>query len=141
MKSIEINKNEHTNLNQGIKDLLTWCSVVGVKVEFKLADRMKERNLSVRQVSSLTGLRIATISDLMTGKKGSVNLAHLFILMLVLRISNIEDIISINIPKELGETIPEDSLNWIKTNEIPESTKLFSSIIQEEISIDSLMEK
>lgn len=137
MKLIEINRHEHSNLNQGIKDLLKWCSLHGSGVEFKLADRMKERNLTVRQLAELSGLRIATISELMNGKKGSINFAHIFLLMMVLRIEKLEDLIDITPPPHIDHTsIKQEAEAWIEKGEIPESTKIYSSIIQGKYELD-----
>ena len=66
-----------------------------MELQFKLADRMAERNLTVRDLSALSGLRLATISDIMNGNRSSINFQHLTMLMVALRLSKVSDLIDI----------------------------------------------
>lgn len=136
MREVRVDENEHTALNEGIKNVLKWCGNSGCVIEFKLADRMKERNLTVRQLSELSGLRIATISDLMTGKKGSLNFTHVFILMLVLRIDKLTDLVDFRFGNQPSEMVEEDAKMWVETGELPEATKILGLVIQEKIMIN-----
>ena len=125
MKKIEVSGNEHANLNERTKGFLKELNDMGIVFKFKLADILKERNLSIRECAKITGLRIATISDLMNGNKSSINLHHVLIIMACLRVTKFEDIIEIYIPdKEKMEYI-SDSETWIKTGELPSMVNVF----------------
>lgn len=130
MKIVQIKENIYVSMKNTSSDIGDTFEELGIHYRFKLADRMAERNLTVRRLSTLTGLRLATISELMTGKKGAINLSHVALLMLVLRISDINDLIEIHIPDNLKTIFEKDSSEWIKTGEIPFTTNEIAEIIK-----------
>lgn len=130
MKVVQIKENIYESMKNTPSDIGETFEELGIYYKFKLADRMAERNLTVRKLSALTGLRLATISDIMTGKKGALNLSHIALLMLVLRITNINDLIEIYIPEDLKETFKQDSSEWIRTGDIPASTNEIYELIK-----------
>lgn len=118
MKTIHITETEHSNLNPRLKFFLKEFDSLGVQFKFKLADRLKERNLTVRECAKFTGLRIATISAMMNGTKSSINLHHILVIMIGLRITKIEDIVEIHIPDSLKEHYEAESKDWILKGEV-----------------------
>lgn len=122
MKIVEVKENMYLSMKNTPYNLGETFEELGIHYRFKLADRMKERNLTVRKLSELTGLRLATISDLMTGKKGAVNFSHVALIMLTLRISDINDIVEIYIPEDLKDTFDKEAKEWITTGEVPTAT-------------------
>lgn len=117
MKNVKVTQTEHASLNPRIKGFLGYIDSKGVEFRFKLADRLQERNLSVRDCAKITGLRIATISNLMNGTKSSINLHHILLLMVCLRISKLEDIVEIHIPNEAKERYDSQAKAWIEKGE------------------------
>lgn len=112
MKNIGLCETEHSKLNDNTKFFIRELDKQGICFKFKLADRLKERNLTVRDCSKITGLRIATISDLMNGNKSSINLHHLIIIMSTLKISKMEDILEVYIPEEIKNVYDAEAEEW-----------------------------
>ena len=131
MKKVSISQNEHQSMTSSYGDIDKELENLGYCYYFKLADRMRERNLTVRKLAALSGLRLATISDLMLGKKNSINLHHLIILMSVLRIHKLEDIIEIHVPDSIKENMDTEKNEWLATYTVPEETNRLSTIINE----------
>lgn len=130
MKRVNILDTMHTSIaNSSMKDFGTNLEQLGIYFEFKLADLMEERGLSVRDLAKLSGLRLATISDLMQGNKGSINLHHIVVLMMVLKVTNITDIINVHIPKELQIEMKLQSQNWIESRNVPSEVMVLSSLL------------
>ncbi len=129
MKKVKLTAHVHSSANEGIISFLEICEEYGVQTRFKLADRLEERGLTVRKCAELTGLRLGTISDLMNGKKSSVNFQHLWVLMLVLGLTDINDLIEFHIPTEIKDFFNIGTSAWIKTQEVPEITLIASQII------------
>lgn len=126
MKKIRICENEHTNLNPRLKYFLRELDKEGVLFRFKLADRLQERGLTVRRCSELTGLRLATISDLMNGNKSSINLHHIIVIMVCLRISKLEDLVEIYIPDSIKDEFDEEAMNWVTKGELSKKIESLS---------------
>lgn len=129
MKKINLTENIHSASNEGIISFLQICEEYGVQTRFKLADRLEERGLTVRKCAELTGLRLGTISDLMNGKKSSVSFQHLWVLMLILGITDINDLIEFHLPTEIKDFFNAGSSTWIRTQETPQITIMASEII------------
>lgn len=130
MKKVDINETAHQNLNPAISHINTHLTEVGFYFAYKLEDVMKERGLTVRKLAELSGLRLATISDLMLGKKSNVNLQHVALLMAVLRLSDINELIEIVLPEQEKEVCKQDSENWKNTGELPPFTKYIAEHIK-----------
>lgn len=66
-------------------------------IEFvcKLEDILKERDISQTDFSILTGLRPATIGEMIADKKFTINKEHLQICMLVLKLTNLNQLYEI----------------------------------------------
>lgn len=129
MKKVNITEITHQSMEGTYGGIHEELEELGFCYYFKLADRMRERNLSVRKLSALSGLRLATISSLMNGKKGSINLQHILILMAVLRLDNITDLVDIRIPASIRDDMIQESTSWKKSHVIPEETLRLSKII------------
>lgn len=124
MKIVKITETEHSKLNPRLKFFLRKVDEMGVCFRFKLADILKEKNLTVRECAKLTGLRLATISDMMNGNKSSINLHHILVIMVCLRITDINDIVEIYIPEEIKKRFENESKQWIEENELSDDLKL-----------------
>lgn len=131
MTKIGITEHKHSAYkNATTKYLELWEDIGDLHIKFKLEDRLKERNLSIREFSKLSGLRLATINDLKNGKKTSVSFQHIWIVMLTLGITDINDLIEFYIPQELKKCMERASELWKADSEnIP-----FFTIISREIN-------
>lgn len=118
MKTIQITETEHSNLNPRLKFFLKGYDSLGIQFHFKLADRLKERDLTVRECAKFTGLRIATISAMMNGTKSSINLHHILVIMIGLGITKVEDIVEIHIPDSVKERFEQESKDWTCKGEL-----------------------
>lgn len=131
MKIVTISQNGHQSMASSYGMIDEELEQLGFCYYFKLADRMKERNLTVRKLAELSGLRLATISDLMLGKKNSINLHHLTLLMSALRIHDINEIVEIHIPDFLKGAMDQDKQIWLTSLEIPEESRRLAAIVNE----------
>lgn len=142
MKRKKPTETDHSKISWAVKKVLTIADLYGIEIEFKLADRMAERNLTVRELAAITGLRLATISDIMNGNRVSMNFQHLTIIMLALRLSKLSDLIDIKIPDFLTDLYNNESEKWITTGQAPEVTyqlkQCFSISKQDEKKYDEL---
>ena len=130
MKKVNTHETIHSSFNGKISELLMHLDSLGIYFSFKLADRLKERNLTMRDFAKMTGLRLATISDMCNGKKQSLNLHHVLISMIVLRISNIYDIIEIVFPEDIKVKFKCEAESWVRTGEVPEVVQILSTFLQ-----------
>ncbi|WP_394555483.1 XRE family transcriptional regulator (plasmid) [Priestia aryabhattai] len=89
------------------------------KVVYKIDDALKERKLTQKQLAAMTGMRKATISELVNGKGTNFNYVQLFALVAALRLPSFEQIFEIRLPKELEEQFKRESEYWVKTKEKP----------------------
>lgn len=132
MKKVHTHETVHSSLNSKMEDILHYLSDSGIYFSFKLADRLKERNLTMREFSKMTGLRLATISDICNGKKQSLNLHHILICMLVLRITDITEIAEIVFPEDLKIKYENEANIWKTTDEIPEAVEILMQFLKGE---------
>ena len=131
MKTVTISQNGHQSMAGSYGNIDTELEQLGYCYHFKLADRMNERNLTVRKLAALSGLRLATISDMMLGKKNSINLHHLVLLMSALRIHDINEIVEIHIPDSIKATMDQEKTQWLQTLQVPAETKRLASVVNE----------
>lgn len=130
MKKVNTHETVHSSFNAKIGEVLKHLDSVGIYFSFKLADRLKERNLTMRDFAKMTGLRLATISDLCNGKKQSINIHHVLASMLVLGVSDINDIVEIVFPEDIKTQFKDESEYWIRTGEAPEGIQVLSTFLQ-----------
>ncbi|MBM7587596.1 DNA-binding Xre family transcriptional regulator [Bacillus pakistanensis] len=71
------------------------------KVNIKLGKILKDRGMTQGDLHRLTGLRVATINELVNFKKKSLTVAHLVSIMVALRIWDIRELIEIEFDDEV----------------------------------------
>ena len=110
----------HKETSEGIKRLLE--SIPDLYIENKLDDRLAEVGLNQKQFSQLTGLRHATISDFVNGKKIMLNKYQLLAILISLRITDIRDLIDVHFSEETKEQFKAEREKWIESgkNGLPE---------------------
>ena len=119
MSKTSIKQILHKNTSDTIIDILN--SVKGITIESNLGKVMEERGISQKNLALLTGLRQATISDLINGKNIQINKAHIIALMIVLRITDITEIFNIKFTQELTTQFEQESKTWKESKTVPES--------------------
>lgn len=101
----------------------------GVEVRFKLKVVLESRGLTVRDCAELTGLRIGTISDIANGKKTSISFIHVAVLMLVLGITDINEIVEFHMPDNIESKLTELKYSWISKQEVPSIAKSSGNLL------------
>jgi DNA-binding Xre family transcriptional regulator len=92
------------------------------KIHIKLGDILRERGLTQGDLHRLTGLRVATINELVNFKKKSLTVAHLVSIMIALRITDIRDLIEIEFDEEVQAYFKEEN-ERMKNGFTPDLTK------------------
>lgn len=121
VKVSDLIDHSHSLMNEVVTD--TARVLGGAEYVIKIDDCLKMRGLSQKDLSLMTGLRLGTISDMVNGKGISFNKTRIIAVMVALRITDINDLISIRMPKDIEEVFNKESAEWIKTKEMPESVK------------------
>jgi DNA-binding Xre family transcriptional regulator len=92
------------------------------KIHIKLGEILRERGLTQGDLHRLTGLRVATINELVNFKKKSLTVAHLVSIMIALRITDIRDLIEIEFDEEVQAYFSEEN-ERMKNGFTPDLTK------------------
>jgi DNA-binding Xre family transcriptional regulator len=92
------------------------------KIHIKLGNILRERGLTQGDLHRLTGLRVATINELVNFKKKSLTVAHLVSIMIALRITDIRDLIEIEFDEEVEAYFKEEN-ERMKNGFTPDLTK------------------
>ncbi|CAN7225026.1 helix-turn-helix domain-containing protein [Rossellomorea sp. LjRoot5] len=66
-----------------------------VKVTIKIRSLLEERGMSLRELSRITDIRHAALSELQNGKRESINFGHIERIAQALGITDIRDIIDL----------------------------------------------
>jgi len=89
----------------------------------KLDDILKDRGLTQKELSQMTGIRLGTVSEIVNGKNMSINKIQIFAIMVALRIKDWSEIFEIKLPENLSKQYDEDRDEWKRDNEMPISVK------------------
>jgi DNA-binding Xre family transcriptional regulator len=92
------------------------------KIHIKLGEILRERGLTQGDLHRLTGLRVATINELVNFKKKSLTVAHLVSIMIALRITDICDLFEIEFDEEVQAYFKEEN-ERMKNGFTPDLTK------------------
>lgn len=69
--------------------------MVGKRVVIKISELIKSRNISLRELSRLSDVRHAALSELANGKRESISFSHIERIAEALNISDIREIIEV----------------------------------------------
>lgn len=125
MKKVQITKTAHNCLNENLENVLRYCESNEIYFVYKLEDRLKERGMSLRECSSLTGLRLETLSNLMNGKKSTLNIHHILILMVALRITDMSELFEVVFPEPIKEQLDNEQVEWVQEGQAPSQINIF----------------
>lgn len=99
---------------------LTSKTVIGlalsenVSVKIKLNEVAANRGISLYKLSKITGIRPATLSMYSEGNPAVINSAHLLALIIALRITDISELIEIQMDSETEEKFDTDRRLWVE---------------------------
>ncbi|MCY8048484.1 helix-turn-helix transcriptional regulator [Bacillus haynesii] len=82
------------------------------KVVIKLDEVLKERGLSQGDLHRLSGVRVASINDMVNAKKQSINVLHLVAIMCALRITDIRELFDIEFDEEVKQAWEEEMKDY-----------------------------
>lgn len=98
-----------------------------IEVEWHLKERLTERDLSIAKLAKITGISANYLSNYKNNKKVSdtLNLVHILAIMIALRLSDIEQLLTVKLPHETVVRFDRESTLWIDSGEIPASVEQF----------------
>ena len=85
-----------------------------VSVKIKLNEVAANRGISLYKLSKITGIRPATLSMYSEGNPAVINSAHLLALIIALRITDISELIEIQMDSETEEKFDTDRKLWVE---------------------------
>lgn len=118
------NLNKHAN--EAIKDQLLGFPFLTVRS--KLDAVMKNRGLNAEELSALTGLRPATLSEIKNMRRSAINVHHLMVLAKVLRIDDIGELFEIVVMDDSKEAFEKDKKVIEKRGLLPEQEEFLSIV-------------
>ncbi|WP_415522031.1 helix-turn-helix domain-containing protein [Clostridium sp.] len=107
----------HSSINDTILNIIN--SVDGITITSRLDDALAERGLSQKDLAEITGLRQASISELIKGDKTSLNKLHIIVVMIALRITDMSEILSIEFDEKTKQKFDREATEWIETKSMP----------------------
>jgi transcriptional regulator with XRE-family HTH domain len=113
--------NEKTQKNEQIMSHLEKFPYFTLKC--KLGEVLKERGMKMQELSDLSGIRIATISELINMKRSSFSVPHLLVIAQVLRITDISKLFEFIMPEDTEETFKKDQQIIEEQGMLPEQDK------------------
>lgn len=102
---MRINVNEKTN--EQVKEALLRFPDFAMRS--KLAQVLKARGMTMKELSDLTGIRVATISELCNMKRTTISVPHLITIALTLRITDIGELLTFIATDETREQFKKDN--------------------------------
>lgn len=82
------------------------------KVEIKLGEVLKKRELSQGDLHRMTGIRVATINEIVNAKKYSMNIVHLVAIMSALRITDVREIFNVEFDEKVKKDWEEEMKHY-----------------------------
>ncbi|MGG0657834.1 helix-turn-helix domain-containing protein [Rummeliibacillus pycnus] len=124
MKKIKVKQileHSHSSMNDTV--INTASQLENAYVIIKLEDLLKERGITQKDLASLTGMRVGTISEIANGKGISWNKAQLLSIMSALKLTNFSQLYEIRLEPTQYEEYEYESTQWIATKEMPNTVK------------------
>ncbi|WP_368264084.1 helix-turn-helix domain-containing protein [Enterococcus innesii] len=98
--------------------------VMGEDLEFTwhLKERLDERKMSGRKLARITGIRPALVAEYAnnSAKANTVNIEHIFAMMIALRITDVEELFTISMPQETEKRFSKERKQWLETLKMPD---------------------
>lgn len=119
MRRIKYEDVVHGAMNDSIVEVLT--SIPSIRFVSKLDDALEARGMTQNKLSAITGLRQATISELINGERSAITKAHFLVVMIALRITDITELIDIEFDPEITEQFNKEAEQWKESKNVPTS--------------------
>lgn len=92
----------------------------------KLGEVLKERGIKMQELGDLTGIRVATISELISMKRSTINVPHLIVIAQTLRIDNISELFEFIMPPNTQEIFDQDKEIIEKASLLPDQEEILT---------------
>lgn len=80
------------------------------RVVCKLATILEDRSLTMVELSKLTGLRVATISEIANMKRSTINIPHMLVIAQALRITDLSELYVLEMSEETYNRFIQDKV-------------------------------
>ncbi|MFA2595236.1 helix-turn-helix transcriptional regulator [Bacillus cereus] len=117
-KAMRINKNVEKYSNDLILENIQ--SFPDVQLRVNLDKLMNRYSLTLKEVALLTGLRTATISNIKNMKMTTFNIAQLLLLIKALRITDLTELIDLEMSEETRKQFKTERKEMDKRNNLTE---------------------
>jgi len=107
------------NINEIVNE--TILSFGEVYVKSKLKDKLDELGLSITELSHLTGIRYASVNELVNNKKVTLNLQHLTAIMIALRVKSFDELFELCFEDDIKAEEFEEEVEYYSSKGIPDS--------------------
>lgn len=107
------------NINAVVNETIMQFPSIGYKCN--LQERMDEVGINLTELSNLTGIRYATLNDLKNAKKVTLNLQHVFAVMVALRLESFNDLFEITFVDADDAKRFKDESELYRKNGLPET--------------------
>lgn len=97
-------------------------------IKSKLGGVLKNRGLNLEELSALTGIRVATLSEIKNMKRSTISVPHLIVIAKALRVDDISELFSVVMTDETREAFEKDKKVIEKRGLLPEQEEFLSII-------------
>lgn len=97
-------------------------------IKCKLGKVLKDRGLKMQELGDLTGIRVATISELANMKRTSVNIPILLVIAKALRITDVSELFEFVMPEDLHEKFVQDKKEIDRQGILPDQQEFLTNL-------------
>lgn len=101
---------KHTISNEVVQENI--ARYPGVQIKCKLGSILENMGLNMTELSLLTGIRYATIHEMVNNKKNAFNMKHLLAIVIALRIKDISELFEIEVETEQNQYFEAESIEY-----------------------------
>lgn len=127
MNEIEIKLNGKTN--EKVQGQLSTFPDFALRC--KLGQVLKQRGMKMQELSDLTGIRIATISEMVNMKRSTLNVPHLIVIAKALRITDVSELFEFIMPNNTRQQFEQDQQVIEGNGLLPEQDEYLTALRQQ----------
>lgn len=91
-----------------------------IRIKTKLKQLLKERDMTQRDLVKATGIGQNIISGFVTNREGlKIGYSHIYAIMIALRLTNISELLYVEMPFEIQEQFKKEAVDWLETKQPP----------------------
>ncbi|MEW4131955.1 helix-turn-helix domain-containing protein [Bacillus thuringiensis] len=117
-KTMRLNKNVEKYSNDLILESIQ--AFPDVQLRINLDKLMNRYSLTLREIALLTGMRIATVSNIKNMKMTTLNIAQILLLVKALRITNLNELIELEMSDETKKQFKKERKEMDRRNNLTE---------------------